>query len=167
MGICKKILTVLFVMICSSFAFARQICFQVVQHDESSDVVTEQSLVIEDQVLNSFFEKGFIVTNSPSVTSQSESQDESLFKTGLGDAFYGYSDYFIQIKVFYEPRVGTLTDLANIKKIDWSVTEAKTGIKIVDETMADIKPVNKKTDMNRVTSNLTVEINKVLNGNRV
>jgi len=150
----------------SASVYARQICFQVVQHDESSEEVTEQSMVIEDQILNNFFEKGYIVTNSPSVSSLDDVQDENLWKTGLGDAFYGYSDYFIQIKVFYESRKGTLTDVANIQKISWSLTEAKTGIKLVDKTINDIKPINKQTDMSRVTSSLVVEIDKALIANK-
>ncbi len=152
-------------MLCSCI-YARQISFQIVQHDDSSEEVTEQSLVIEDQVLNNFFEKGYIVTNSPSVSSESETQDEAFFKTGLGDAFYGYSDYFIQIKVWYEPRNGTLTDVANIQKIKWSLTEAKTGVILADRTINDIKPINKKTDMNRVTSSLVFDIDKALNANK-
>lgn len=146
--------------------FARQISFQVVQHDDSSEEVTEQSLVIEDQMMNNFFERGFIVTNSPTVSSFSEDQDETYWKTGLGEAFFGYSDYFIQIKVFYEPRTGTLTDVANINKIQWSLTEAKTGIKLEDKLISDIKPINKKTDMSKITSNLVVDIDKALSANK-
>jgi len=166
MGKQKKVTAFLIIMMFCSCVFARQISFQIVQHDESSEEVTEQSLVIEDQVLNNFFEKGYIVTNSPSVASESDVQDETFWKTGLGEAFYGYSDYFVQIKVWYEPRVGTLTDVANIQKIKWSLTEAKTGIKLVDQTINDIKPINKKTDMNRVTSSLVLDIDKALNANK-
>lgn len=166
MGNCKKLLVIFFVISLTSGLFAKQISFQVIQHDESCETVTEQSLVIEDGVLNSFFEKGFIVTNSPTVAAESEEDDENFFNSGLGEAFFGYSDYFVQIKVFYEPRTGTLNDVANIQKIDWSLTEAKTGIKIVDKSMSNFKPINKKTDMNKVTSSLTNEINSALLANK-
>lgn len=166
MGKQKKVKAFLVIFFVCSSLFARQISFQVVQHDDSSKEVTEQSLVIEDQLLNTFFEKGYIVTNSPSVASASESQDEKFWKTGLGEAFDGYSDYFVQIKVWYEPRVGTLRDVANIQKINWSLTEAKTGIKLVEHSLDDIKPINKKTDMNLITSSLVFDIDKALNANK-
>ena len=72
------------------------------QHDESLDSVSEDSMVIEDSVLNNFFEYGFIVTNSDAAISESKAQDEKLYKIGQGDAFNGFSDYFIQIRLYYE-----------------------------------------------------------------
>ena len=75
MGKLKRLTLILVFGLYSSLCFAKQISFQVVQHDESSKDVTEQSLVIEDEVLNKFFDYGFIVTNSDAAVSTSDSMD--------------------------------------------------------------------------------------------
>ena len=102
MGTIKKLSLFCFISLLSTFCFARQLCFQIVQHDSAAKELTEQSLTIEDEVLNSFFDYGFIVTNSNATISNSQNQDETLFETGLKDAFNGYSDIFIQIQLFFE-----------------------------------------------------------------
>ena len=60
---------------CANFCFAKQIQLQIVQHDDRTDTVTEDSLVIEDELLAGFFETGYIITNSPAVVSSSASDD--------------------------------------------------------------------------------------------
>ncbi|MCR4742316.1 MAG: hypothetical protein K5866_05550 [Treponema sp.] len=166
MGNLKKIISVMIFLLAASFIFARQLCIQVVQHDFASESVTEQSLAIEDELLNVFFEKGFIVTNSPTVVFENEEKSESIFKQGLSDAFFGYSDYFIQVNVFYENRANSTAEIANIEKIDWSLTEAKTGVRIYNNTLKGFNPINKKNDMQKVTSSLTNEIDKALSSNK-
>ena len=84
----------------SAWCSARQVSFQIVQHDGPSELL-EESLTIEDEVMNNFFDYGYIVTNSDAQVSSSEKQDEKLFNTGIGEAIEGFSDYFIQIKLFY------------------------------------------------------------------
>ena len=143
--------------------FANQISFQIVQHDESKDCVSEDSMVIEDSVLNDFFEYGFIVTNSDAAISDSPSQDEQLYKIGQGDAYNGFSDYFIQIKLYYERTEQTVSENADLYKIDFSITSVKTGTKIADKTIKDIKiDRTKKNNLSKVSSELVNEINKVL-----
>ena len=165
MGNLKKITSVMIFLLASSLIFARQLCIQVVQHDFSSEAVTEQSMAIEDELLNVFFEKGFIVTNSPTVVFESQ-KSESIFKQGLSDAFYGYSDYFIQVNVFYEPRANSNSEVANIEKIDWSLTEAKSGVEIFNDTLKGFNSITKKNDMQKVTSSLINEIDKALSSNK-
>ena len=54
MGTIKKLSLFCFISLLSTFCFARQLCFQIVQHDSAAKELTEQSLTIEDEVLNSF-----------------------------------------------------------------------------------------------------------------
>ena len=42
------------------------------------------------------------MSNTPASVSVSEKQDLSLYNTGLGDAYEGGADYFVQIKLFYD-----------------------------------------------------------------
>ena len=117
-----KRLAILFALIfCTMNCFAKQICFQVVQHDISAKDVTEQSLIIEDEILNRFFEYGYIVTNAAAQVSASDSIDETLFKSGVGEAFNGFSDYFVQINLFFDRNETTTTAKADLKKIDFAI----------------------------------------------
>ena len=95
MGKLKRFWIIALLLSSGALCFANQISFQIVQHDDSMDYVSEDSLVIEDSVLNNFFEYGYIVTNSDAAISDSAGQDEKLYKIGQGDAFNGYSDYFV------------------------------------------------------------------------
>ena len=157
----SSILTVLF--FCASLCFANQISFQIVQHDESKDSVSEDSMTIEDSVLNNFFEYGFIVTNSDAAISESSAQDERLYKIGQGDAFNGYSDYFIQIKLYYERTDQTLAASSDLYEIDFSITSVKTGKMIAAKSMKDIKiDRSKKNNLVKISSDLVNEISKAL-----
>jgi hypothetical protein len=138
--------------------FAKQVSFQVIQHDPATTDVTEQTLKFEDELLNSLFENGFIVTNSPSVSSESDEQDSTLFNSALGDALDGFSDLFVQMKVYYFPRTGTLTDNAEIERIEWSLSNAKNGEKIAGKKIGNIRKINKSNDTILVADEVISEI---------
>ena len=163
MGNLKRLIILAVLLLCGTFCFANQISFQIVQHDDSLDSVSEDSFTIEDSVLNNFFEYGFIVTNSDAAISDSADQDERLYKIGQGDAFNGYSDYFVQIKLYYERTAQTLSSSADLCEINFSITSVKTGKKIADKTMKDLKiDRTKKNNLVKVSSDLVNEISKAL-----
>ena len=163
MGKLKRFSILTILLISGSLCFANQISFQIVQHDESLDSVSEDSLVIEDSVLNNFFEYGFIVTNSDAAISESAAQDEKLYKIGQGDAFNGFSDYFVQIKLYFERTDQTLNQSSDLYKINFSITSIKSGKKIAEKTISDIKiDRTKKNNLAKVSSDLVNEISKAL-----
>ncbi len=163
MGKLKRFSILAILIFCGTFCFANQISFQIVQHDESLDSVSEDSMIIEDSVLNNFFEFGYIVTNSDAAISESVAQDEKLYKIGQGDAFNGFSDFFIQIKLYYEKTEETLSKNSDLYQIDFSITSVKTGKKIAAKTMSDIKiDHTKKNNLAKVSSDLVNEISKAL-----
>ena len=163
MGNLKRLLILTVLLLCGTLCFANQISFQIVQHDDSQDSVSEDSLTIEDSVLNNFFEYGFIVTNSDAAISESKAQDEKLYKIGQGDAFNGFSDYFIQIRLYYERTNETLSTNSDLYEIDFSITSVKTGKKIADRSMKNIKiDRTKKNNLVKISSDLVNEISKAL-----
>ena len=167
MGKIKRFSILAILLISGSFCFANQISFQIVQHDDSLDCVSEDSMTIEDSVLNNFFEYGYIVTNSDAAISDSAAQDERLYKIGQGDAFNGFSDYFVQIKLYYERTEETLSQNADLYKINFSITSVKSGKKIADRTISDIKiDHTKKNNLVKVSSDLVNEISKALRANK-
>ena len=167
MGNLKRIVIFTALLFSAALCFANQISFQIVQHDDSADNVTEDSMIIEDSVLNTFFEYGYIVTNSDAAISDSENQDEKLYKIGTNDAFNGYSDFFVQIKLFYERTEQTLVNSSDLYKIDFVIAKPKTGTKIAQKTISNIKvEAGKKNNLVKISSDLVNQINKALRENK-
>ena len=163
MGKLKRLSILAVLLFGTSLCFANQISFQIVQHDDCLDCVSEDSLTIEDSVLNNFFEYGYIVTNSDAAISESAAQDENLYKIGQGDAFNGFSDYFIQIKLYYDRTEETVSAASDLYEIDFSITSVKTGKKIADKSMKNIKiDRSKKNNLMKISSDLVYEISRAL-----
>lgn len=162
MGNFKRFCFVILLFVCSTLCFAKQISFQIVQHDDAAEEVTESSLTIEDEILNTFFDYGFIVTNSEAKISSVNGVDEKLYKIGVGDAFNGYSDYFIQINLFYNKNEDSISIGSDLTKVNFLVASVQTGEIFADKTFNNIKLGNQKDDLKKVSSDLVLEINKVL-----
>lgn len=158
----KKILMIL---LCSVFyctgIFATQISFQILQNDQSCDEINDKSYDIETYVLDGFFERSFIVTTSQSCVFESEEESSSLWKSGLGEAFEGSSDYFVQIEVFYKSDENARKPVAMIDKISWKLANVRTGLIMDSQTVTDIiKKENGSEDLGAISLNLVKNINK-------
>jgi hypothetical protein len=153
MGKTRKILLIAGLLLCAQVCFAKQVSFQIIQHDDKTQNVTEQSLVIEDEMLNSFFETGYIVTNSPTVVSESDENDVILYNKAMGDAYEGSSDYFIQVKLFYNN---------SLKQIDWSIASVATGNKIKESSITGSVTAADEKGMKKLSSKLMSEIFDIL-----
>lgn len=149
MGKTKKLFLIAGLLLSVNFCFAKQISFQIIQHDERTENVSEQSLVIEDELLSSLFETGYIVTNSPTVVSDSDANDIVLYNKALGDAYEGSSDYFIQIKLFYTNA---------LKQIDWTVASVATGNKLGENSISGSVTAVDEKGMKKISSQLTSQI---------
>lgn len=156
----KEFVLILFLLLTCK-VFAKQISFQVVQKDASSESVTEKSLSVEDELLNGFFDKGFIVTNSQAVSSLSDTQDQSFWTKGFGDAFDGFSDYFVQVKVYFsEPRKDQRgKTVKEINMVSYIVTSVKSGENIDESSISYDGNV---VDYRTVSSDLINKINRVI-----
>lgn len=153
MGKTKKTLLIAGFILCAQFCFAKQISFQIIQHDDKTQDVTEQSLVLEDEMLNYFFETGYIVTNSPTVVSESDENDVVLYNKAMGDAYEGSSDYFIQVKLFYNN---------SLRQIDWSIASVATGNKIKESSIKGSVTAADEKGMKKLSSELMSEIYNIL-----
>lgn len=165
MGILKKTCLFMLLVVCSGLCFAKQISFQVVQHDESLKTVGEQSLIIEDEILTGLFNCGYIVTNSVAAVSSSDGNDEKLWKLGLNEAFDGYSDYFVQINLFFtSPKEGS-KGAAKLEKVYWSISNAKTGSILAEKKVSASNAVN-ADDLRAISAVLVTDINKIVKENK-
>lgn len=146
MGNYKKIIFSFLLLITSICCYAGQISIQIVQHDSINEKVTEESMSVEDELMTAFFDKGFIVTNSPAVASKSADSDEKITRSGMTEAYDGCSDYFLQVRLFYEDPKNEL------QKVDWSLYSMTTGKKIKDFSINQFSLTKKKTkDLHKVS----------------
>lgn len=138
----------------ASNCFAEQISFQVVQHDKRFKEVTDEVLSVEDELLTRFFEKGFIVTNSPAVISESKNQTDLLWSKGLGEAFEGSSDFFVQVNIYLaEVEESEIKKDVIIDKVDWILANALNGETIESGSIKQ---------MNNISNDIISKINKVI-----
>ena len=175
MGKLKKSILFLACLLFSSTVFAKQITIQIIQHNIATDKVAESSLVIEDGLLDGFFDNGFIVSNTPASVSVSEKQDLSLYNTGLGDAYEGGADFFVQIKLFYDgstqnksgtpKKTGKKKETireSGLERVDWTVASAVTGKKIKESTMSFSDDEANGDDLGLLSANLIFEIKRAI-----
>lgn len=126
----KKLLLGAVLLAAGTFCFAGQISVQIVQHNLALDYVSEQSLIVEDELLNGFFDKGFIVTNSLARISDSKEVDSELLYSGFGEAYEGSSDYFVQVKLYYDSSKNKGTSDATqcpLDHIEWVMLKCSSG----------------------------------------
>ncbi len=153
MGKTKKLLLIAGFLLCAQFCFAKQISFQIIQYDDRTQDVTEQSLVIEDELLNGLFETGYIVTNSPTISFDSSADETALYNKALGDAYDGYSDYFIQIKVYYKNA---------LNQINWSIASVTNGKKLKESVITGSVTTADEKGLKKISSKLVTEITDFL-----
>ena len=154
MGKIRHLFFVFVVFLLASNCFAEQISFQVVQHDKRFKEVTDEVLSVEDELLTRFFEKGFIVTNSPAVISESKNQTDLLWSKGLGEAFEGSSDFFVQVNIYLaEVEESEIKKDVIIDKVDWILANALNGETIESGSIKQ---------MNNISNDIISKINKVI-----
>ncbi|MBQ7969777.1 MAG: hypothetical protein IJ293_02180 [Treponema sp.] len=154
MGKIRHLFFIFVVFLLASNCFAEQISFQVVQHDKRFKEVTDEVLSVEDELLTRFFEKGFIVTNSPAVISESKNQTDLLWSKGLGDAFEGSSDFFVQVNIYLaEVEESEIKKDIIIDKVDWILANALNGETIESGSLNKI---------NNISNDIISSINKVI-----
>lgn len=164
MGKLKQLIVFTFLMMTTCLCFAKQIAFQVVQHNGTSKDVIESSYEVEDTLLNGFFNKGFIVTNSSATVSNSVSTDEKLWNSGFGEAYDGASDYFVQVKLYFssvenETKTGVVTKL---DKASWSLCAVKSGKTIKTDTIINENGAPQKESVGKISASIINEITKAL-----
>ncbi len=164
MGMTKKLGLAIFLVFFYSFAsFATQISFQILQFDETTEEVNSKSYDIETFLLDGFFEKNYIVTTSQSSVIYNDDDIFDLWKAGLGEAFNGSSDYFVQVEVHYSADMNLRQPVGMVDRITWKLAVVKTGTVIDGETVTDIiKKSNGQEDLGKITQHLVTTINNAI-----
>lgn len=160
MGKIKTLSLITFFFFISMTCFAKQVAFQIVQHDGTHENVSEQSFVVEDTLLNSFFEYGYIVTNSAASVSGSEEQDALLLGEGIKEALEGFSDFFVQVRLYYTV-IGSSQNVC-LKRIEWSITSLDNSKVLVQKAFDVQKDYLTNDELQKISTDISVEIRKSL-----
>lgn len=123
-----------------------ELSFQVVQHNNAQEKVCEETLVIEDEILDYFFSRGNIVTNEPAAAVKDEG-DEAVWKTAFADAAAGGSKYFVQLRLYYDTTASTdpeSVSLSNLDHVLWTITDVQSG-----KTLSDMKNIVDKSALGK------------------
>lgn len=119
-----------FALLFSASASATVVAFQLIQHDPCQSEVRASSYLIENSLFDFFFDRGIIVTNSPTAVSTDESVDEQLYYSALSEASSGFCNYFISLTIDYDTENSRNPEaliISNIEKISWNIFDLKTG----------------------------------------
>ncbi|MGP1458977.1 MAG: hypothetical protein ACTTKL_06680 [Treponema sp.] len=118
---------------------AGSLAFQIVQHGGGFSEVAESSLIIEDEVMNTLFDAGFIVSNIPAALSSSQKDDERLFLDGKDEAQANSFDTFVSIHLFFKNQAvldGKKAKLSNMSEISWKIAGVKSGVPTAEGSKA-------------------------------
>lgn len=148
----KKIISILIAeIIVLSSAFCGSLNFQIIQSSASLKDVCETTMVVEDEILNYFFDAGYVVSNSQSATSNSSAEQAKLWKTGVTDSSEGAFDYFVQINLIMNNDVTSKDKpcaLGNMNKVSWKLISVPTGKVIEENTKVIERPIGLDTEAN-------------------
>lgn len=162
MGKIKTLVFSMLFLLGGMSCFAKQLSIQVIQHDGLKEDVSDSSFIVEDEVMNGLFDKGYIVTNSPASVSNSNAEDEKIFKTGMKEASEGYSDYYVQISLFYTGSEEVNPMTTGLIKVEWSVFSVKSGKRIKTNTFKNLNKLKKEEELKSVSYDLIAELYKVV-----
>lgn len=165
----KKLVGIILAVVACSCMYAKQLAIQVVQHSDAWTSVGESSLVVEDELLNGFFDYGCIVTNSNASVSCSPEEDDELFHTGFGEAYDGFSDVFVQVKLYFKAlntnpdKIKTDMNPSRLEHADLVMMNVKTGKIILEQVITgSTKKTDTSDNVNAVIKSLITAIKKAL-----
>lgn len=164
----KRFILGLSMILASSCLFAKSLAFQIVQHNESMSGVCNSAYVIEDELLNYFFDSGYIVSNAEASISSSAEDDKKLWTNGFYEASDGSFDDFVQIHLYFgsgADKNAQKVFLGMIDSVSWNITSIKTGKCLESDKKSVQKPMGADTEENvrNFASDFAAHIKKVIN----
>lgn len=127
----KFIKNIIFILISSlcSFASAKSFSLQIIQKNGSENIVYETSYVIEQAILDYFFENMYIVSNNPIIIQKKGQDITNDLQKAFDAAQEGLLDYLIETEIFYNISDSTnpeSANLQNIDKVEWRLISTDT-----------------------------------------
>ncbi len=149
---------------CAASCFAKSLSIQVIQNNTGEDKVLTESSVFEQYVIDYFFEKGNIVSNSPIYINSSADKNSKALKTALTDTKNGGLDYLVRIELTYTNETDKASQnpvLKNIESVKWINYSVLTGREI---SKGEAKPVliNDESGVSVFAKQIAFDIDKNL-----
>ena len=120
----KLLLTFVFSIACFC-AFSKSFSLQVVQKNTPGDQVFDASFVVEQTILDHFFDRGMIVSNNSVLISKNDAaQDKTDLRRSMIEAKIGCMDLFVKLCLNYsvlDSANPTAVLLSNIKSADLEI----------------------------------------------
>lgn len=133
----KRLLTIFLLAgaLSLSSAMANSLSIQVIQNYGAQSEPCAISYLVEQSVIDFFFEAGAIVSNSPVRVVENAEADKAALKKALQDTLEGGMDYLVSITVNYaldkELADSDPMLLQYIKNVDWTVYSSASGRALV------------------------------------
>ena len=146
--------------------FSGSLSFQILQKNENLENVCESALVIEDEILNYFFENGYIVSNVPASVSKSQEEDDKFYTDAYNEAVEGTVDQFCPIKLYFNggEQENSRVSIGNMNKISWKIVSIRTG-KVLEENSSAVKEDisrNEEANVREFAANFAMHIQKII-----
>ena len=112
------------------YAHASVVSIQVIQHDSVDKNLHSTSFLIEDTLMDYFFNAGCIASSMPATISPDSKSDYKKEKQALLGAEEGFCNYLIMVYADYdtsESRNPTADLLSNIATVSWKVIDVRDG----------------------------------------
>ena len=112
-------------------SWARPVSFGLLQHDFSSTEVRSSTYIMENSLLDYFFDRGYVVTNEPAFVSSGEADDQKFLKTSLEDLREGGAEYFFLLSLNYDTQNSANPEgdlLSNLSSVDWKLYKVLDGL---------------------------------------
>ena len=110
------------------------------------------------------------MSNIPAVPSESEADDDKIFKAGINEAAESSFDNFLALHIYFDKQAisnGEDPELGSIYAISWKMGEVKSG-RIIDDGRRSIKKTvarDSESNMRKSAQEFVLHIQKILRAN--
>jgi len=137
MKVYKKIIIPVLLVLAPYFVSAASFSLQVIQINGSENVVFDASYMIEQTIMDFFYENLYIVSNSPVIIKKKNEDIKAQIQKSFDAAVEGSLDLLIQASVFYNLSDSNNPEeavISNIERVEWKVIKLDGNIEIASGT---------------------------------
>ncbi|MBP5403103.1 MAG: hypothetical protein J6Y36_08095 [Treponema sp.] len=137
MKVYKKLILPAVLVLAGSFVSAASFSLQVIQIDGSENVVFDASYMIEQAILDFFYENLYIVSNSPVIIKKKNEDITAEIQKSFDAAVEGSLDLLIEASVYYNLSDSNNPEeavISNIEKVEWKVIKLNGNAEIARGT---------------------------------
>jgi hypothetical protein len=141
----KPLTAPIFFLLCSAALSAASVNIAVFQKTPVSGESTrigEATRIIENSIMDYYFEMGFIISNERASTAWEDYEDG---ETGLKQAISGYAEYFVAVLIPLETTVQPV-NIRYIDAVSWRVVRTRDGEVIAQGKSVPGKPEQDEKD---------------------